>query len=211
MNGCFGSTVHRCGRQRNESQPRRYVDDGALVGREDVYECRTHPHYAGNIDVDLSNQSIEVGCRHLKVLVEHDACVVHQNVDLWIVVPYAPCKSCDLRGICHVALHGVEVRMFRFHLVQHFLTAPSHDDLIAEFGEFEREGKADAGRTTCNKNRAISEFHNNPFVSGFPPIPRFPWYPWDYSRNPIDAKKIRSCAKDDLVRYPRLFSCRQAP
>jgi hypothetical protein len=54
--------------------------------------------------------------------------------------------------------------MFRFHLVEDFLSATSHDDFIAEFDELECESEADTGRAAGDEDGAISEIHNRPFI-----------------------------------------------
>src|SRR5438105_1044497 len=83
MDRRLGGTVDWRRRQRHESECRRYVDDGALVSRKDVDERGGRADYTPHVDVHLSHQSVEVGRRNLEVLVEHDACVVHENVELW--------------------------------------------------------------------------------------------------------------------------------
>jgi hypothetical protein len=39
----------------------------------------------------------------------------------------------------------VELRILRFHLIEHRLAAASHDDLVAEREKLEGKGEADAG------------------------------------------------------------------
>jgi hypothetical protein len=73
-------------------------------------------------------------------------------------------KGGDLRGIPNVILDGVELWVFSLHLVEHFLSATRHDDLVAEFDELERESKADTGRAASDEDGASGEFHRNPFL-----------------------------------------------
>ena len=70
---------------------------------------------------------------------EHDACVVHQDVELWEIGLHMRRKGGDLRGVCDIALNGVELWVFRFHLIEHGLAATSHDDLVAEFKKLQSE------------------------------------------------------------------------
>jgi len=51
------------------------------------------------------------------------------------------------------------------HLVEHRAAPASHDDLISEFRELERESQADAGGGPGNENGPIVEIHKIPFVS----------------------------------------------
>ena len=164
MNRRLCCTVDRRRRQRHECEPRGNIDEGTLVGRENVDEGRSHADDAAQIDVHLSRQSLKVGCRDLEVFVKHDARVVHQDIELGKIRLHSRCEGGDLRGICDVTLDGVELWVFRFHLVEHFLAATRHDDFVAEFDELERESKTDTGGTAGNDDGASSEFHRRPFV-----------------------------------------------
>ena len=76
----------------------------------------------------------------------------------------------DLRRVRDVALDRVELRVLRLHLIEHSLAPTSHDDLIAEFEELERESKADAGGAPGDEDGATSEFHKSPFVTAMDKI-----------------------------------------
>src|SRR6185437_3078353 len=96
---------------------------------------------------------------------EHDSSVVHQHIEPGKTCFHPLRKGRDLRWIGDVALVGAEFRIFRLHLIQHLLAATSHDDLVAEFEELERESKADTGRAAGDENGSISKIHRSPFMA----------------------------------------------
>jgi hypothetical protein len=59
----------------------------------------------------------------------------------------------------------VELRVVRFHLVEHRLAPASDDDLVAEFEELEGESKSDAGGASGDEDSATFEIHKIPFMS----------------------------------------------
>ena len=66
------------------------------------------------IDIHLGHQSVEVGRWHLNVSVEHDACVVHEHIELGEFDFHTRRERSDLRGICDIALDSVELRCLFF-------------------------------------------------------------------------------------------------
>ena len=70
-----------------------------------------------------------------------------------------------MHGIRDVALDCVELRVVRFHLVEHRLAPASDDDLVAEFEELEGESKSDAGGASGDEDSATCEIHKLPFMS----------------------------------------------
>src|SRR5712691_5695074 len=78
---------------------------------------------------------------------------------------HARCEGGDLSGIRDVALDGVNLRVLRFHLIEHRLAPTSHDYLVAEFEELECKSKADAGGAPGYENSATFQFHKSPFVT----------------------------------------------
>src|SRR6185437_11148840 len=102
-------------------------------------ECGGHANHTAQVDVHFSHQFSEVGCRCSQVPVEHDACVVHQHVEFWKICLHARREGGDFCGIRDIALDGVKFRILRLHLVEHRLAPASHDHLVSEFDELERE------------------------------------------------------------------------
>src|SRR5690348_3042797 len=95
---------------------------------------------------------------------EHDARVVHHHIELGKACFHQLRERRDLRWICDIALDGVEFRILRLDLIQHGLPSTSHDDLVAEFEEFERESEADTCGAAGDQNGAISNIHRSPFM-----------------------------------------------
>src|SRR5205085_12088077 len=118
------------------------------------YERRRHANHTTDVDVHFRHQFRQVGRRDFEVLIEHDARVVHQHVELR-ELRFHTCSQCgNLRNIPYITLDGVELRVLRLHLIQYRLAATGHDDLVPKFEELEGESKADARRAPGDEDGA---------------------------------------------------------
>src|SRR6185312_13806577 len=95
---------------------------------------------------------------------EHDSSVVHQHIEPGKTCFHPLRKGRDLRWIGDVALDGAEFRIFRLHHVHHLPAATCRDELVAEFEELGREGKAVTHGASGDENGAISKIHRSTFI-----------------------------------------------
>jgi len=55
--------------------------------------------------------------------------------------------------------------VLRLHLIEYRLAPTSHDNLVAEFEELERESKAEAGGAAGDEDGATSKIHRTPLMT----------------------------------------------
>jgi len=110
-------------------------------------------------DRDLRGQRREI-IVHPEVAVDHDAGVVHEDVQLRELVLDRPRQVGDRLRIGHVAADRLQLRVRLRERVELVLVTAGHDDLVVELDELVRERQADPGAAARDENRISRELHD---------------------------------------------------